>query len=149
MYHTQESTRSFEQTMEAFNPAGVMGDWRERTLCMLRAQERMMQGMAAAARLELRFGQECWASRLGLLTGSWTEPGHASQQLADEMDRFITVLREMNDEMKACYAEAGKLLTSAAEPINAHKSAGAVKRTKDAVEDAVEDAGEEASQTAS
>jgi len=145
MYHTQESTRSFEQAMEAFNPAGVMGDWRERTLCMLRAQERMMQGMAAAARLELRFGQECWASRLGLLTGSWTEPGQASQQLVEEMDRFITVIREMNEEMKACCTEAGKLLASAGEAAHGYEPAGGAKPTKIAVEDA----GEETSETAS
>jgi len=139
--------------MAAFNPTGAMEDWRQRTLCVLRAQERVMQGMAAAARLELRFGQECMASRFGLFTGSWAEPGHASQQLSEDMDKLVAVISEINDELKTTFLEAGKLLTNGGAAGSVHKPAGVVQRTKVVVEDAgkvtVEDAGEEAGETAS
>lgn len=145
MSHTQESTRSFEQTMAAFNPTGVMDDWRQRTLSVLRAQERVMQGMAAAVRLELRFGQECMASRLGLFNGGWAEPGHASQQLTEDMDKLVAVIREINDELKACFSDAGKLLQGERAAAPEHKPVGAAQRTKIVVEDAGEEAGETAS----
>lgn len=89
-----------------------------------------MQGMAATARLELRFSQECIFSRLGLFNGGWAEPGNASQQWAEEVNKFITVIHEINEELRASFTDAGKLLNGdgAAEP--AEKLAGTVKRTK-------------------
>lgn len=144
MTQTQDPIRKFEQTIAAFNPEGVMDDWRQRTLRVLRAQERVMQGMAAAARLELRFGQECMASRMGLFNGGWVEPGHASQQWAEDMEKLVAVVREISDEMKACFSEAGKLLHEEGTATLAHKSVGAAKQTNIAIEDAGEKTSEDA-----
>jgi len=148
MTQTQDPTYKFEQTMAAFNPEGVMDDWRQRTLRVLRAQERMMQGMAAAARLELRFGQECMASRLGLFNVGWAEPGHASQQWAEDMEKLVAVVREISDEMKACFSEAGKLLHEEGASTLAYKPVEAAEPTKVAVEDAGEEISEDAGDAA-
>ncbi|MCB5943234.1 hypothetical protein [Acidocella sp. KAb 2-4] len=142
MYGTHSKTaRGFEQQMAAFNPAGVMDDWRQRTLRVLRAQERLMQGMAAAARLELRFGQECMVSGFGLLNGGWPEPGHASKHMADDMERLMSVIREVNDELRTSFTEAGKMLSEAeAAPAKGEAAAKpAERRTKIVVEDSAEE----------
>lgn len=142
MHQNQVSPRGFEQAIAAFNTEGIMEGWRERTLRVLRAQERMMQGMAATARLELRFGQEYVFNRLGLFNGAWVEPGNASQQWADEMGKFIEVIHEINEELRASFADAGKLLNGDGEAEPREKTASTAKRTKISVH-------EEAEQTAS
>lgn len=138
MQQSQVSQRGFEQAIAAFNTEGVMDGWRERTLRVLRAQERMMQGVAATARLELRFGQECIFGRLGLFNGGWAEPGNASQQWADEMGKFIAVIHEINEELRASFTDAGKLLNGDGAAGHEEKPASTPRRTKISVHEEAE-----------
>ncbi|MBB5372377.1 hypothetical protein [Acidocella aromatica] len=138
MHQSQVTPRGFEQAIAAFNTEGIMDGWRERTVRVLRAQERMMQGMAATARLELRFGQECIFNRLGLFNGGWAEPGNASQQWAEEMGKFIDVIHEINEELRASFTDAGKLLNGDGAAEASEKSVSAAKRTKISVHEEAE-----------
>jgi hypothetical protein len=138
MHQNQVSPRGFEQAMAAFNTEGIMDGWRNRTVRVLHAQERMMQGVAAAAQLELRFSQECIFSRLGLFNGSWVEPGNTSQQWAEEMNKFVAVIHEINEELRASFTDAGKLLNGDIAAESAEKPPSIVKRTKIAVHEEAE-----------
>ncbi len=138
MQQRQVSQYGFEQGIAAFNTEGLMDGWRERTLRVLRAQERVMQGVAATARLELRYGQECIFSRLGLFNGGWVEPGNASHHWAEEMNKFVSVIHEINDELRTSFTEAGKLLNGDGAAGAEERPVSAAKRTKISVHEETE-----------
>jgi hypothetical protein len=96
--------------MTALNPEEMMRKWQSRTVQVLRAQERISQGMMAAARAELRFGQEFMASRLSMLHWDTTEPGHVSEQAQRDIENLVGVMREVAEEIRTGFAEAAEMM---------------------------------------
>lgn len=92
------------------NPEHMMRNWQSRTIRVLRAQERLSQGMLAAARAELRFGQEFLTSRLGLLRWDAAEPGHMSEQAQRDLENLVSVMREVSEEIRSGFSEAAEML---------------------------------------
>ncbi len=103
-----------EKAMTALDPEHFFRDWQQGALRMVRAQECMMQGMLAAARAEVRFGQEFMARRVNLWKWEAPEPGRASDAASEEIDRLIGVVREINEELREGFTEAVKLMSEGA-----------------------------------
>lgn len=126
-------TSGFDKAIGAFNTEGLMRGWQQGTMRVLRAQERIMEGMVAAARLEMRYGQELMANRLGMMKWEMPEPGHSSSRATDEVDKFISVVREVTEELRTSFTEATKLLNGSETAAEARKAGGAARHTKTAV----------------
>lgn len=87
---------------------GKIFDWQK----ALRAQERLLQGVAAAAALEWRYGQDFAARRLAFLKWDSEVPA-PSQRTLEEVEKFITLSREVAEELRGSITEAAKLLSDA------------------------------------
>lgn len=110
----RDGTSGFGSTLAALKPEQFVKNWQQNTVRVLRAQERLMQGVAAAARVELRYGQELIANRLNFLKWDRTELPHAGDHAAQEVEKFAAVIREVTEELRNGLTEATKLLSEGA-----------------------------------
>jgi len=103
-------TEGLEKALSALAPERVVRDWQLGAMRMLRAQERMMQGMMTAAKLEVRYSQELMASRMGMLDWESAKRGESSEHVTREFEKLSEMMREVMEELKGSFAEASKLL---------------------------------------
>jgi ElaB/YqjD/DUF883 family membrane-anchored ribosome-binding protein len=106
-------------------------------LRVLRAQERMLHGMMSAARLEMQFGQDLIMNRMARF-GSRPENGARADGAFQELDRMITMMREVTEELRSGFNEATQLLTDTAEEALRDTTKKAQAATEKAVEAAHE-----------
>jgi hypothetical protein len=103
-------TAGLNKALSGFNAEKFMRDWQLNAMRVLRAQERMMQGMMAAARLEVRFGQELVSSRMGMLSFDNAERGETGNLAMQEYGKLTALLKEVNEELRGSFDEAVKLM---------------------------------------
>ena len=106
----QERTRAALAIM----PETFVRNWQMTGLRVLRAQERMLHGMMSAARLEMQFGQDLIMNRMARFS-SRPETGARADGAFQELDRMITLMREVTEELRSGFNEATQLLTETAE----------------------------------
>lgn len=97
------------------NSGLVLRVWQNNAARMLRANERLMNGIMSTAKLQMELGQEVLQHRLDRMnTVAQTpapEAGHSMiEQQTREIERLMTVMREMAEEMRTSFADAAKLL---------------------------------------
>jgi ElaB/YqjD/DUF883 family membrane-anchored ribosome-binding protein len=100
-------------------PETLVRNWQITGLRVLRAQERMLDGMMSATRLEMQFGQDLIMNRMA-------------------RDRMITMIREVTDELSSGFKEATQLLTETADEV-IQDTAKAVKATTDRAAEATQE----------
>ncbi len=118
----QERTRAALAIM----PETFVRNWQMTGLKVLRAQERMLHGMMSAARLEMQFGQDLIMNRMARFNARG-ENGPRADGAFQELDRMITLMREVTEELRSGFNEATQLLTETADEAfkETVKSAGA------------------------
>jgi hypothetical protein len=107
----QERTRAALTLM----PETFVRNWQMTGLRVLRAQERMLHGMMSAARLEMQFGQDLIMNRM-VRFNSRDEGGRADGAF-QELDRLITMIREVTEELRSGFNDATQLLTETADEV--------------------------------
>ena len=107
-------------TSSPLNPETFMRNWQQTGMRILRAQERMLQGVTTAAKLEMRYSQEVMESRLSLLKWSETDMQDRSSYARQEVDKLVTLLRDVSEELRTGFSEATRLLANAAEEAVTH-----------------------------
>jgi|GEM_PF-3920367 methyl-accepting chemotaxis protein len=110
----RDGKSGFGTTIGALKPELFVKNWQQNTVRVLRAQERLMQGVAAAVRAEMRYGQELMASRFNFLKWDSSELPHAGNGASQEMEKFAAVIREVTEELRNGFTEATKLLSEGA-----------------------------------
>jgi hypothetical protein len=115
---TQDSTLS---------PETFVRNWQQTGMRILRAQERMLQGVTSAAKLEMRFGQELMESRLALLKWTEQDPQSRSDHAIQEVEKILSLVRGVTEELRVSFTEATKLLADATQE--------AVEHSKEAAQD--------------
>jgi hypothetical protein len=106
----QERTRAALTLM----PETFVRNWQMTGLRVLRAQERMLHGMMSAARLEMQFGQDLIMNRMVRFNARGEEGGRGDGAF-QELDRLITMIREVTEELRSGFNEATQLLTETAD----------------------------------
>jgi len=132
---------SYEDTISAktsfaLTPEAFIQHFQKNTLRVLRAQERMMHGLVKAAQLEMRFGQELLHSRLELLGGKSMEARPATEHATGEIERILTMMREVTEELRSGFTDAARLLSEKADA----QTKDAVESFAETLEDSVHDA---------
>jgi hypothetical protein len=107
---TTERTRAAITMM----PETFVRNWQMTGLRMLRAQERMLHGMMSAARLEMQFGQDLIMNRMARFN-TRSENAPRGDGAFQELDRMITMMREVTEELRTGFSEATQLLTEDAD----------------------------------
>jgi hypothetical protein len=75
----------------------------------------MLHGMMSAARLEMQFGQDLIMNRMARLnTRNENGPRDGAFQ---ELDRMITLMREVTEELRSGFNEATQLLSETADEV--------------------------------
>jgi hypothetical protein len=97
-------------------PETFVRNWQMTGLRVLRAQERMLYGMMSAARLEMQFGQDLIMNRMAHFNARKDEEGR-SEGAFQELDRLITMIREVTEELRSGFNEATQLLTETADEV--------------------------------
>lgn len=117
----------------------LAGNFQQTGLRMLRAQERVLHGMANAARLEMKYGQDLLSSRLSLL--DWHNHSQPpAEHAAADFELTMTMLREVTEELRSGFTEAAKLLTEDAAP--------AVQEAVEKVNEALAESADQVKETA-
>jgi len=94
---------------------GYMRSWQKTGLRMLRAQERVMQGIAKAAKLEIKYGQDLVGSRMSLLDWNGTNTDARAGMAVREVESLMNMMRDVTEELNHSFADAAKLLTEGME----------------------------------
>jgi ElaB/YqjD/DUF883 family membrane-anchored ribosome-binding protein len=97
-------------------PETFVRNWQITGLRVLRAQERMLHGMMSAARLEMQFGQDVIMNRMARFNGR-SEDRTRGESGFQELDRLITMIREVTEELRSGFNEATQLLTDTADEV--------------------------------
>jgi hypothetical protein len=129
----QERTRAALAIM----PETFVRNWQMTGLKVLRAQERMLHGMMSAARLEMQFGQDLIMNRMARFNARG-ENGQHGDGAFQELDRMITMMREVTEELRSGFNEATQLLTENAEEVIQKTGTAAQAATDKAAETAHE-----------
>jgi len=103
-------SEGLEKAVTALNPEKFARNWQIGATRLLRAQERLLRGVAAAARLEFSFGQDVVSNRLALLTGQAAKPGAATAQVSAEFEKLTALLQDVSNELRTSFTEAVQLL---------------------------------------
>jgi cell division septum initiation protein DivIVA len=109
----RDAPPGFGTTIPVMKPEQIVHNWQQNAVRMLRAQERVAQGVVAAARVEMRYSQELMASRLGLFKWDADDLPNAGDRAAEELEKFVSVVREMTEELRSGFTEATRLLSEA------------------------------------
>jgi len=134
----QEAVQDRTRAALAMMPEAFVRNWQLTGLRVLRAQERMLHGMMSAARLEMQFGQDLLMNRMARFNASGDNGGR-NEGAFQEIDRMITMMREVTEELRTGFSEATQLLTDTAEEVaqnTARKAGAAAQAAADNVADA-------------
>lgn len=134
----QERTRAAMTIM----PETFVRNWQMTGLKVLRAQERMLYGMMSAARLEMQFGQDLIMNRMARFNTRSDNGSRGGDGAFQELDRMITMMREVTEELRSGFNEATQLLTENAEEVLQDTVKGASAAAHAATEKAAETAHE-------
>jgi hypothetical protein len=110
MVAQNDYSKALEQAAASFSPEKMMRDWQQNATRLLRAQERILRGIAGAAQLEISYGQEVLSTRLALLHGDAPKPAAAGTQVSAEMEKLVALMKEVSDELRTSFTEAMQLL---------------------------------------
>jgi len=89
------------------NPAAFMVHWQKAGLQLMRAQERVLHGMLSAARAEVQFGHDLLIERMTSLNAA----AHGETQTGvPEVERLLTMVREVTEELNTGFSEAAKMV---------------------------------------
>lgn len=99
-----------------FDPEAAMRQFQARTANLLQAQERLFQGLGAAMRAQLRFSQEYLASRMTLMQWNQLDPTHVSDLVQRDIEQAQALAKEISDELRESFTEAGALLRTIPAP---------------------------------
>ncbi len=108
--HHQKANSGLEFPVAALNPEEIMRLWQTRTSKLLHAQERIAQGMAAAMRAQLRYGQEFMVSHMNIMQWEVADAAHLSEQARKDIENFAALIKEVSGEIRSGFTEAGELL---------------------------------------
>jgi ElaB/YqjD/DUF883 family membrane-anchored ribosome-binding protein len=126
----QDAAQERTRAALAIMPETFVRNWQMTGLKVLRAQERMLHGMMSAARLEMQFGQDLIMNRMARFNarGDNAPRGDGAFQ---ELDRMITLMREVTEELRSGFNEATQLLTESTDEVlqESVKTAGAAAQT--------------------
>ncbi len=89
-------------------------NWQQTGLRILRAQERMLQGVASVARLEMQFGRELMENRLAMLKWGGANGEQRTTGPAQEIEKLTFLMREVTEELRSGFAEASQMLREGA-----------------------------------
>src|ERR1700710_1459245 len=98
-------------------PANALRNWQGSTERIMRANERLMQGFMSAAKMEMEFGQEMLQQRMAAMQEYFAQPAAGKLPKAPdaaEIQRLMTMMRAVSEEMHESFNAAGKLLLEAA-----------------------------------
>ena len=98
-------------------PSEAIRNWQGSTQRIMRANERLMQGFMSAAKMEMQFGQEMLQQRFAAMQEFWAEPAAGKLPKAPdtaEIERLMTMMRAVSEEMHQSFNAAGRLLLEAA-----------------------------------
>jgi len=109
-----------QNSSSPLNPENFMRNWQQTGMRILRAQERMLQGVTTAAKLEMRYSQEVMESRLSLLKWSETDMQDRTSYAKNEVDKLVTLMRDVTEELRTGFTEATRLLADATEEAVEH-----------------------------
>jgi hypothetical protein len=98
------------QNAAPLSPDVFLRGWQQAGSRMLRAQERLLHGVASAAKLEMRFGQELMESRLALLKWAETDSQTNAARTAQEVEKLMVMMHGVTKELRTGFADAAKLL---------------------------------------
>jgi hypothetical protein len=110
----QDEVRTGAHAVEQ-NAGTVMRVWQNNATRMLRANERLMNGMMSTAKLQIELGQEVLQHRLERMNAVTQTPAPEAgnsmiEHQTKELERLMHAMREMTEEMRTSFAEAAKLL---------------------------------------
>ena len=108
--HRHKAKSGFEFPVTAFDPGEFVHQWQARASKVLHAQERIAQGMAAAARAQLRYNQEYMVNHMNMLHWDVVDAEHLSVQARKDIENFAALVKEISGEIRSGFAEAGELL---------------------------------------
>ncbi len=108
--HHQKAKSVFEFPAGALDPETFIRQWQARAAKLVHAQERIAQGMAAAMRAQLRYGQEYMASHMNMMQWEVTDAAHLSEQARQDIENFAALVKEVSGEIRSGFAEAGEML---------------------------------------
>lgn len=108
--HHQKAKSGFEFPVAALDPEEFFHQWQARTSKILHAQERIAQGIAAAMRAQLRFGQEFMVTHMNMMQWEVADAEHLSAQARKDIDNFAALLKEVSGEIRDGFIEANKML---------------------------------------
>ncbi len=118
----------FEFPVGALDPEDFMRQWQARASKLLHAQERIAQGMAAAARAQLRYGQEYMVSHINMLHWDVVDAEHLSAQARKDIENFAALVKEVSGEIRNGFTEAGEILET--KPAHDHKATPAERKPR-------------------
>ncbi len=110
MVAQNDYAKALEKAAASFAPEKMMRDWQQSATRLLRAQERILRGIAGAARLEISYGQEVLNTRLALLHSDAAKPAAAGTQVSAEVEKLVALMHEVSDELRTSFSEAMQLL---------------------------------------
>jgi hypothetical protein len=110
----QDEAQSVAHAAEQ-NSGTLMRVWQHNATRMLRANERLMNGVMSTAKLQIELGQEVLQHRLDRMNAVTQTPAPEAgksmiEQQTKELERLMHAMREMAEEMRTSFAEAAKLL---------------------------------------
>ncbi|MGE4481640.1 hypothetical protein [Acidocella sp.] len=108
--HHHKMDSGFDLSGGPFNPDEFIRQWQSRAFMLLQAQERIVQGLAAAARAQLRFSQEFMLNRVNMLHWDAVDGEHLSEHARQEIEHLGALIHEVSDEIRTCFNEAGEML---------------------------------------
>jgi hypothetical protein len=108
--HHHKAKSGFEFPVASFNPEDFVHQWQARASRLLHAQERIAQGLAAAARAQLRYGQEYMVNHINMLHWDVVDAEHLSVQARKDIEGFAALIKEISSEIRDGFTEANELL---------------------------------------
>ena len=108
--HQHKAKSGFEFPVVAFDPGEFVHQWQARASKLLHAQERIAQGLAAAARAQLRYSQEYMINHANMMHWDAVDAEHLSAQARKDIENFAAMVKEMSGEIRGGFAEAGEML---------------------------------------
>jgi len=90
----------------------AIGIWQHNAARMMRANERIIHGFMAAAKLQIDVGQEVLRHRMDRLqtTKPDTAPHTIIEAQTQDFQRIIGTMREVSEELRVTFSDAAKLL---------------------------------------
>jgi hypothetical protein len=111
-----DHVKSGAETVKHETKTGL-GIWQNNAARMIRANERIIQGIMSAAKLQIEVGQDVLRHRVDRLqnTKPDTAPHTIIQHQTQDFQRMIGAMREVSEEWRTTFADAAKLLFEGSE----------------------------------